>query len=88
MNNNKASDPFDLKVEHFKAAPESIVDYLTNLINELMSSDELPRSLSTSILVPLVKSYRKPLSDGNNYHGKKTKKIHPKLYRDFSIFTK
>ena len=34
-----------------------------------MNTDELPNILATSVIVPLVKSYQKPLCDGNNYRG-------------------
>ena len=69
LNDNKAFDPFDLKAEHFKSVPPSTVHYITKLINDIMNCDDLPTCLSSSILIPLVKSYQKPLSDGNNYRG-------------------
>ena len=37
--------------------------------NKIMKNQELPTELSTSVIIPLVKSYRKSLHDGNNYRG-------------------
>jgi len=34
-----------------------------------MNSQNLPTSLATSLIVPIVKSHRKPLQDPNNYRG-------------------
>ena len=38
-------------------------------MNKLFNCETLPASLSTSIIIPLVKSYKKPLKDPNNYRG-------------------
>ena len=69
LNNDKTYDPHDLKAEHFKYAPTKLHQTLATLTNRIMKSQELPYSLSTSIIIPLAKSYQKPLHDGNNYRG-------------------
>ena len=66
----KSRDPFQLKAEHFLCAQSPpFIRFLTDLINKLFSSKEIPKELSTSILIPLVKSYKKPMNDPNNYRG-------------------
>ena len=43
--------------------------YLANVINQILHGDQLPSSLAKSLIIPLVKSYRKSMSDPNNYRG-------------------
>ena len=43
--------------------------YLTDLINKIFKSTTLPPSLTTSIIIPLIKSHNKPLNSRNNYRG-------------------
>ena len=67
---DKVCDPFQLKAEHYiHALGDTFNTYLTDLINEIFKSTTLPPSLSTSIIIPLIKSHNKPLNSGNNYHG-------------------
>lgn len=66
----KSRDPFQLLSEHYKYATSDIFnDYLTKLINRIFHSKHIPTSLSTSIIIPLVKSHKKSLNDPNNYRG-------------------
>jgi hypothetical protein len=71
LKKNKSRDPFQLKAEHFALAikQENFLAYLTDTINKLFISKELPQSLSTSLIIPLVKSHKKSLKDPNNYRG-------------------
>ena len=70
MNKNKTSDPFDIKAEHYiYCINDTSLSYLTRLINKIMVSTKLPPALSTSLIVPIMKSHRKPIQDANNYRG-------------------
>ena len=70
LNKGKARDPFDLQAEHFiPAMNDQTTLYLANVINSILHADNLPPSLAKSLIIPLVKSYRKPMSDPNNYRG-------------------
>ena len=66
----KSRDPFQIKAEHFLCAESpTFKSYLTDLLNKLFSSSHLPSQLGTSILIPLVKTFKKSLNDPNNYRG-------------------
>ena len=66
----KSRDPFQINAEHFLCAKNTtFITYLTGLVNKLFISPKLPHQLSTSILIPLVKSYKKSMNDANNYRG-------------------
>ena len=70
LSKNKTRDPFNLRAEHFiYAANETFVQYITKLINKLFQASTLPPALCTSLIIPLVKNHKKPLSDPNNYRG-------------------
>lgn len=70
LNRNKTSDPYSIKAEHYLCAiDETFLSFTTNLINDIIKSDSSPAILATSHIVPVIKSYRRPLSDPNNYRG-------------------
>ena len=70
LNKNKTSDPYGIKAEHFiYAQNDHFLNFIAQLINNIMKTDNLPSSLASSHIVPVAKSLRKPLSDPNNYRG-------------------
>ena len=70
LKTGKSRDPFQLKAEHYiYAQSDSFISYLTTLINKILASENIPEVLSTSIIIPLVKSYKKSLNNPNNYRG-------------------
>ena len=57
----KFCDPFQMKAQHFICAKStSLISYLTDLINKLFSSTNIPAQLSTSILIPFLNPKRNP----------------------------
>ena len=70
LSKDKTRDPFNLKAEHFIfAVSDSFAPKITELINRIFQSKDIPPSLSTSMILPLVKSFKKSLKDPNNYRG-------------------
>ena len=72
LHKEKAYDPFGIKAEHFIYAFESCSQnfhYLKQIINNVFTSNQFPELLSTSHIVPVIKSHKKPISDANNYRG-------------------
>ena len=73
LNKDKAYDPFDMKAEHFihvfDCPSDRNLSHLSSIINQVMISEKFPASLSTSHIIPIIKSHRKPISDPNNYRG-------------------
>ena len=67
---NKSRDPNNIRAEHFMFSnSESLYKWLSVFFNHIIESKYVPTALSTSIIIPLVKSYKKSLSDPNNYRG-------------------
>ncbi|XP_066935615.1 uncharacterized protein [Clytia hemisphaerica] len=80
LNKNKTLDPYEIKAEHFiHAQNKPVLNFIAQLINNIMKSDNLPSALASSHIVPVVKSHRKPLSDPNNYRGISLKPIITKV---------
>ena len=70
LNRNKTSDPFNIKAEHFiHSISPNMLSYITPLINDILNTTDLPPALSTSIIIPIMKSSKKPIQDPNNYRG-------------------
>lgn len=70
LNKNKARDPHQMVAEHFQFAKnEKVRTYITYIINRIFTEHETPKSLSVSLIIPLVKSYKKSMKDPNNYRG-------------------
>ena len=55
LKNNKAPDPSGLTAEHFKFAIEEITPVLTNIINSILKSADIPKTLKTGVLTPILK---------------------------------
>ena len=70
LSKDKSRDPFQLKSEHFSnAINDSFTPCLTKIINNIVTAKDLPPSLSTSLIIPRIKSHKKSLNDPNNYRG-------------------
>eukprot|EP00111_Clytia_hemisphaerica_P019553 TCONS_00057647-protein len=70
LNKNKTFDPYEIKAEHFiHCTNEKVLSYIANLVNRILNAPRLPTILSTSHIVPILKSHRKPINDPNNYRG-------------------
>ena len=70
LNKNKTSDPYEIKAEHLiNCTNEKTVSYLADLVNRILNAPRLPPILSTSHIVPIMKSHRKPINDPINYRG-------------------
>ena len=70
LNRGKSLDQFNISSEHFiHIKNDAFFKYLTELYNEIFRSGETPQQLSSSIIIPLVKSFKKSLSNPNNYRG-------------------
>ena len=69
INLDKSPDPFGVKVEHFFHVNETVSLYLADIINKIFKNDSIPPLLATSLIIPIVKSYKKSMQDPNNYRG-------------------
>lgn len=70
LKSNKCPDPFNILAEHLKCSNcNELLNWITDFSNHLLKDGITPASLSTSKIVPLVKSYKKSLNDPNNYRG-------------------
>ena len=70
LHEGKSRDPFQIMTEHYLyAQSETFISYLTKLKNNILISKDIPDILSTSIIIPLLKSQKKPLNDANSYRG-------------------
>ena len=70
LKKGKTKDPFELTAEHFfHAISEPFIKCIKELMNNIFTSGDLPKDMSTSLIIPLIKSHKKPLSSGNNYRG-------------------
>ena len=77
----KSMDPFSIKAEHFLHLQQckELTIYLKELYNHIIASGYVPQILSTSLIIPLVKSYKKSLKDPDNYRGISLIPILPKM---------
>ena len=64
---HKAINPFGIKAEHFVYAFDTPSS--PNLTNLTCIINQFLELLSTSHIFPIIKSYKKPISDPNNYRG-------------------
>ena len=70
LKRNKSKDAFNIMEEHFILAnSETLIDHIRDIFNNSFSEQAIPSQLAKTTLIPLVKSYRKSLKDGNNYRG-------------------
>ena len=67
---NKSPDPFGIVSEHMRFAEnEKLNMWLTELYNVMFHDGTTAECLSKSIIIPLVKSYKKSLKSASNYRG-------------------
>ncbi|XP_065666219.1 uncharacterized protein LOC136087412 [Hydra vulgaris] len=67
---NKSKDAFGISAEHLKnASCEALTEWLRKFFNFSINHGQTPKSMSTSLIIPLAKSYKKSLTDPNNYRG-------------------
>ena len=67
---NKCCDPSNIFAEHIVYSNnEPLYSWLSDCFNQIFESGYVPKALSISTIIPLVKSYNKSLSDPNNYRG-------------------
>ena len=67
---NKCCDPSNIFAEHIVYSnSEPLYSWLSDCFNQIFESGYVPKALSISTIIPLVKSYKKSLSDPNNYRG-------------------
>ena len=67
MKRNKSDNNEQLKSDHLMNAPHSLHVHLSLLLHALLRHDSCPPAMLLSVLVPIPKSMRKSLGDGNNY---------------------
>jgi hypothetical protein len=67
IKNNKASGPDNIYPEFLKAMPNNVIQMLTNFLNLVLSSGNVPEEWALSIINPIHK--KGPHSDSNNYRG-------------------
>ncbi|XP_065645264.1 uncharacterized protein LOC136075756 [Hydra vulgaris] len=51
------------------ASCEALTEWLRKFFNFSINHGQTPKSMSTSLIIPLAKSYKKSLTDPNNYRG-------------------
>ncbi len=67
---DKTFDPFGIVSEHFIYANNEIIKcWLLNFFNNIFQKGKTSSLLSTSRMIPLVKSLKKSLRDAGNYRG-------------------
>ncbi|XP_047129475.1 uncharacterized protein LOC124809429 [Hydra vulgaris] len=68
LKSNKSSDSFGISAEHLKHANcDALTQWLINFLNFSINYGWTPKSMSLSIIILLVKSYKKFLVNLNNY---------------------
>ena len=68
LKNNKAADYMGLCAEHFKMASQELVPYITDLVNKILSTSEVPHILKLGHLTPILKKGKEKTVPGN-YRG-------------------
>ncbi|XP_065643004.1 uncharacterized protein LOC136074597 [Hydra vulgaris] len=67
---NKCHDHFNISAEHLKYAQcDTLTQWIRKFFHFSINHGWTPTSMSTSTIIPLVKSYKKSLTDPNNYRG-------------------
>ncbi|XP_065673956.1 uncharacterized protein LOC136090908 [Hydra vulgaris] len=67
---NKCQDHFNISAEHLKYAQcDALTQWIRKLFHFSINHGWTPTSMSTSTVIPLVKLYKKSLTDPNNYRG-------------------
>jgi len=68
LTSNKAADIRGITAEHLKLGGKPVINYITNLINNILQSRQLPTTLKEGILTPVPKK-GKDSKYPNNYRG-------------------
>ena len=87
MKNSKAADKEGLTAEHFKYGGDSLVQTVTNVVEDIMNGNEIPKIFKEGLITPIYKKQGKPTYDPNSYRrititsilGKITEKVHLNL---------
>ncbi|XP_047144719.1 uncharacterized protein LOC124818207 [Hydra vulgaris] len=70
LNSDKSPDSYGLSAEHLKNYHNNnLLLWLAKFYNSILSNGKVPNDLSTSTIIPLVKSYKKSLNNPDNYRG-------------------
>ena len=70
MHLGKSMDPFHILAEHLVYNESNdFISWFTDFYNHIFTSSIVPPLMSSSLIIPLVKSYKKSLSNPNNYRG-------------------
>ena len=70
LKENKSNDIFGTLAEHYiHASSPQLSNRIANFFTGMFASGVSPFALSNTVLIPLVKSYKKSLKSPNNYRG-------------------
>ena len=69
LKNRKAARPDGLMVEHLKLGGESVVTWLTNILNAVVELEVVPDALKTGLVIPVYKGGGKDPLKVNSYRG-------------------
>ena len=87
LKRNKSGDPENIFAEHLIFSQcTSMNKWLSECFNEIFLTKYVPKALTISTIIPLVKSYKKSLADPNNYRGVSLIPILTKLLELVVIF--
>ena len=68
LKRNESGDPENIFAEHLIfSLCTSMNKWLSECFNEIFQTNYVPKALTISTIIPLVKSYKKSLADPNNY---------------------
>ena len=59
MKNSKAADKEGLTAEHFKYGGDSLVQTVTDVVQDIMNGNEIPKIFKEGLISPLYKKARK-----------------------------
>ena len=84
MKNNKAADMSGLTAEHIKFGGDVLADCLTSVVNDILSSGNIPDIFKQGVITPVYKKQGKPINDPNSFRrititsivGKLVEKVH------------
>nr|XP_047144829.1 uncharacterized protein LOC124818292 [Hydra vulgaris] len=70
LKSNRSRDSCGITAEHLKySSNNNLVTWLSKFYNSIFNNGAVPEYLSTSIITPIVKSYKKSLNNSDNYRG-------------------
>ena len=59
MKNSKAADKEGLTAEHFKYGGDSLVQTVTDVVQDIMNGNEIPKIFKEGLITPIYKKTRK-----------------------------